>query len=177
MGLYTRMYPDVVYAPAEAGLISAMSWGYCPHFERTKTKPFSQKRCGGVIEHHGPNDAFTAQAQVWEDYAAAARHNLAMKGGAPMFSEMDTDTFLALVKAHQRELQQQAERDALWRRGMLRKQGKTHAPQWRQALWHLLRHCRRAASMGFYTCRQRRLVVSRTWASGDFSQASRTIRG
>ena len=33
-----------------------------------------------------------------------------------MFSEMDTDTFLAFVKAHQRVLQQQAELDALWRR-------------------------------------------------------------
>ena|GEM_PF-2245177 len=94
-----------------------------------------------------------------------------------MFSEMDTDTFLALVNAHQRELQQQAEMDALWRRGGLRQQGKTHAPRWRQALLHIFRHCRRAVSLGFHTFWQRRVVVSKTWASGDFSQASRTIRG
>jgi hypothetical protein len=94
-----------------------------------------------------------------------------------MFSEMDTDAFLAFVKAHQRVLQQQAEIDALWRRGVLRKQGKTHAPRWRHALLHILRHCRRAVSLGFHTFWQRRVVVSRTWASGDFSQASRTIRG
>ena len=94
-----------------------------------------------------------------------------------MFSEMDTDAFLAFVKAHQRALQQQAEMDALWRRGVLRKQGKTHAPRWCYALLYILRHCRRAVSLGFHTFWQRRVVVSRTWASGDFSQASRTIRG
>ena len=94
-----------------------------------------------------------------------------------MFSEMDTDAFLAFVKAHQRALQQQAEMDALWRRGVLRQQGTTHAPRWRYALLHILRHCRRAVSLGFHAFWQRRVVVSRTWASGDFSQASRTIRG
>ena len=94
-----------------------------------------------------------------------------------MFSEMDTDTFLALVKAHQRELQQQAEMDALWRRGVLRQQGKTHAPRWHHAPLHIIRHCRRAVSLGFQTLWQRRVLVSRTWASEDFSQASRTIRG
>jgi hypothetical protein len=94
-----------------------------------------------------------------------------------MFSEMDTDAFLTVVKEHQRALQQQAEIDALWRRGVLRKQGKTHAPQWRHTLLHLLRHCRRAVSLGFHTPWQRRVVVSRTWASGGFSQGSRTIRG
>jgi hypothetical protein len=94
-----------------------------------------------------------------------------------MFSEMDTDAFLAFVKAHQRVLQQQAEIDARWRRGVLRKQGKTRAPRWRHALLHILRHCRRAVSLGFHTFWQRRVVVSRTWASGGFSQASRTIRG
>jgi hypothetical protein len=31
--------------------------------------------------------------------------------------------------------------------------------------------------LGFHTLWQRRVVVSRTWASGGFSQASRTIRG
>ena len=94
-----------------------------------------------------------------------------------MFSEMDTEVFLALVKAHQRALQQQAEIDALWRRGVLRKQGKTHAPHWRHALLYILRHCRQAVSLGCHTLWQRRVVVSRTWASGNFSQASRTIRG
>jgi hypothetical protein len=94
-----------------------------------------------------------------------------------MFSEMDTDAFLAFVKEHQRALQQQAEMDALWRRGILRKQGKTHAPQWRHALSHIIRHCRRAVSLGFQPLWQRRVLVSRTWASVDFSQASRTIRG
>jgi len=94
-----------------------------------------------------------------------------------MFSEMDTDAFLAFVKAHQRVLQQQAEIDALWRRGVLRKQGKTHAPRWRHALLHILRHGRRAVSLSWHTFWQRRVVVSRTWASGGFSQASRTIRG
>ena len=39
-----------------------------------------------------------------------------------MFSEMDTDTFLALVNVRQRELQQQAKMDTLWRRGVLRQQ-------------------------------------------------------
>ena len=68
-----------------------------------------------------------------------------------MFSEMDTDAFLAFVKAHQRVLQQQAEIDALGRRGVLRKQGKTHAPRWRHVLLHILRHCRRAVSLGFHT--------------------------
>jgi hypothetical protein len=42
---------------------------------------------------------------------------------------------------------------------------------------HIIRHCRRAVSLGFRRLWQRRVVVSRTWASGDFSQASRTIRG
>jgi len=94
-----------------------------------------------------------------------------------MFSEMDTDAFLAFVKEHQRVLQQQAAIDALWRRGVLRKQGRTHAPRWRHALLHILRHCRRVVSLGFQTLWQRRVVVSRTWASGNLSQASRTIRG
>jgi hypothetical protein len=94
-----------------------------------------------------------------------------------MFSEMDTDTFLALIKAHQRELHQQAEMDALWRKGVRRNQGKTHAPRWRHTLLHIIRHCRRAVSLGFQTLWQRRVLVSRTWASGEFSQASRTIRG
>jgi hypothetical protein len=94
-----------------------------------------------------------------------------------MFSELDTDAFLALVKTHQREIQQQAEIDALWRRGVLRQQDKTHAPRWRPALWHIIRHCRRAVSLGFQTLWQRRVFVSRTWTSGDFSQASKTIRG
>jgi hypothetical protein len=94
-----------------------------------------------------------------------------------MFSEMDTDAFLAFVKEHQRVLQHQAELDALWRRGALRKQGKTHAPRWRHALWHILRQCQRAVSLGCHTLWPRRVVVSRTWTSGDFSQASRTIRG
>jgi hypothetical protein len=94
-----------------------------------------------------------------------------------MFSEMDTDTFLALAKTHQRELQQQAELDALRRRAVLRKQGKTHVPPRRLALLHLLRHGLRAVSLGFHTLWQKRIVVSRTWASGVLSQASRTIRG
>jgi hypothetical protein len=94
-----------------------------------------------------------------------------------MFSEMDTEAFLAFVKAHQRALQQQAEIDALWRRGVLRKQGKTHAPRRRLALLHSLRHCLRAVSPGFHTLWQRRVFVSKTWASEGFSQASRTIRG
>ena len=36
-----------------------------------------------------------------------------------MFSEMDTDAFLAYAKAHHRNLVQQAERDALRRRECL----------------------------------------------------------
>jgi hypothetical protein len=51
-----------------------------------------------------------------------------------MFSEMDTDTFLALAKAHQRALLQQAEMDALWRREVRRKQDQTHVPRRRLAL-------------------------------------------
>ena len=94
-----------------------------------------------------------------------------------MFSEMDSEAFLVFVKNHQRALQQQAEIDALWRRGVLQKQGKTHAPRGRHALMHILRYCRQAVSLGWHTLWQRRVVVSRTWASGDFSQASRTIRG
>ena len=94
-----------------------------------------------------------------------------------MFSEIDTETFLTFVKEHQRALQQQAEMDALWRRGVLRKQGQTHAPQWRHVLLHMIRHCRRAVSLGFQTLWQRRVLVSRTLDSGEFSQASRKIRG
>jgi hypothetical protein len=94
-----------------------------------------------------------------------------------MFSELDTDAFLAFVKEHQRVLQQQAELDALWRRSVLRKRGKTHAPRWRHALGPILRQCQRAVSLGYHTLWPRRVVVSRTWASGDFPQASRTIRG
>ena len=94
-----------------------------------------------------------------------------------MFSEMDTDAFLAFVKEHQRVLQQQAELDALWRRGVLRKQGTTHTPRWLHALGHLLRQCQRAVSLGYHTLWPRRVVVSRTCAGGDFSQVSRTIRG
>jgi hypothetical protein len=94
-----------------------------------------------------------------------------------MFSDMDTDTFLALAKAHQRALQQQAEIDALWRREVLRQQGQTHGPRRRLALLHSLRHCLRAVSLGFHTLWQRRVFVSKTWASEGFSQASRIIRG
>jgi hypothetical protein len=94
-----------------------------------------------------------------------------------MFSEMDTDTFLAFAKAHQRALQQQAAIDALWRQGILRQQGKTHVSRRRHTLLHIIRHCRQAVSLGFHTLWQRRVFVSRTWASGDFSQGSRTIRG
>jgi len=93
-----------------------------------------------------------------------------------MFSEMDTEVFLAFVKAHQRALQQQAEIDALWRRGVLRKH-ETYAPRRCHALLHSLRHCLRAVSLGFHTLWQRWVFVSKTWASGVFSQASRTIRG
>ena len=94
-----------------------------------------------------------------------------------MFSEMDTDAFLALAKAHQRALQQQAEMDALWRREVRRKQDQTHVPRRRLALLPSLRHGLRAVSLGFYTLWQRRVLVSKTWASEGFSQASRTIRG
>jgi hypothetical protein len=94
-----------------------------------------------------------------------------------MFSEMDTDAFLALAKAHQRALQQQAEMDALWRREVRRKQGQTHVPRRRLALLPSLRRCLRAVSLGCYTLWQRRVLVSKTWASEGFSQASRTIRG
>jgi hypothetical protein len=94
-----------------------------------------------------------------------------------MFSEMDTDTFLALAKAHQRALQQQAEIDALWRREVLGQQGQTHEPRRRLALLRSLRHCLHAVSLGFHTLWQRRVFVSKTWASEGFSQASRIIRG
>ena len=93
-----------------------------------------------------------------------------------MFSEMDTEVFLAFVKAHQRALQQQAEIDALWRRGVLRKH-ETHAPRRCHELLHSLRQCLRAVSLGFHTLWQRWVCVSKTWASEGFSQASRTIRG
>jgi hypothetical protein len=94
-----------------------------------------------------------------------------------MFFEMDTATFLALAKTHQRALQQQAERDALWRREVRRKQGQTHLPRRRLALLPSLKRCLRAVILGCYTLWQRRVLVSKTWTSEGFSQASRTIRG
>jgi hypothetical protein len=144
-----------------------------PTTQPTKSaNPFSQKRCYGVIEN--------TTEHVLHGEAVCQRPPGAIhlcKGDMHMFAEMDTYAFLAFTKAHQRDLQQQAEIDALWSRGVLRQQGKTHASRRRHTLLHILRHCRRAMSLGFQTLWQRRILVPRTWASGDFSQASRTIRG
>ena len=94
-----------------------------------------------------------------------------------MFSEMDTDAFLAYAKAHHRNLVQQAERDALRRRAVLRKQGKAPRLQRRLALRRSLRHCWYAVRVRCHTLWQRWLFIARTWAGGHPSQAPRTSRG
>ena len=94
-----------------------------------------------------------------------------------MFSELDTDAFLAYAKAHHRDLVQQAEMDALRRRAVLPKQDKAPRPRHRPALLRGLRHCWRAVRLRCYTLWQRWVLVARTWASGHPSQAPRTSRG
>jgi hypothetical protein len=94
-----------------------------------------------------------------------------------MFSEMDTDAFLAYAKAHHRDLVQQAEMDALRRRAPLQKQDKAPRPLHRPALLRSIRHCWRAARLQCYTLWQKWVLVARTWASGHPSQAPRTSRG
>ena len=94
-----------------------------------------------------------------------------------MFSEMDTDAFLAYAKAHHRDLVQQAEMDALRRRAILQKQDEAPRPQLRPALLRLLRHYRRAVRLRGHTLWQRWVFVARTWARGNPSQAPRTSRG
>jgi len=94
-----------------------------------------------------------------------------------MFSELDTDAFLAYAKAHHRALLQQAEMDALRRRAVLQKQGKAPKSRRRPALLRILRHCQRAVHMRGHTLWQRWVFVARTWARGNPSQAPRTSRG
>ena len=68
-----------------------------------------------------------------------------------MFSELDTDAFLAYAKAHHRDLVQQAAMDALRRRTALQQQGKAPRPRHRLALLHSLRHVlARCASARLY---------------------------
>jgi hypothetical protein len=76
-----------------------------------------------------------------------------------MYSEMDTDAFLAYAKAHHIAFLQQAEIAALQQRGVPRQQGKAQPPRHRPTLW------------------QRWFFVAAAWASGSPSPAPRTIRG
>jgi len=94
-----------------------------------------------------------------------------------MFSEMDTDAFLAYAKAHQRDLVQQAEIDALRRRAVRRQQGKAHQSQLRQALLRSLRYCGRTARLRGHTLWQMWVFVAKTWAREYPSQTPRTSRG
>ena len=94
-----------------------------------------------------------------------------------MFSEMDTDAFLAYAKAYHRDLVQQAETDALRRRAVLQKQSKAPRLQRHLALLRSIRHCWCAARLRCQTIWQRWVFVARTWASGHPSQAPRTSRG
>ena len=94
-----------------------------------------------------------------------------------MYPDLDTEAFLAYAKAHHQELIQQAKIDALQRSGVLRQQGRAYQPRQRPALRHMLRHCQRAVYLSCQTLWQRWVFVSRTWASGNPAQASRTNRG
>ena len=94
-----------------------------------------------------------------------------------MFSELDTDAFLAYAKAHHRDLVQQAEMDALRRRAVLQKQDKAPRPRHRPALLRSLRQCWRAVRLRGHTLWQTWVLVARTWASGPPSHPPRTSRG
>ena len=94
-----------------------------------------------------------------------------------MFSELDTDAFLAYAKAHHRDRVQQAARDALRRCAVLQKQGKALRSRRRPALLRSLRHGQRAMRMRCHTLWQRWVDVARTWASGHASHRPRTSRG
>jgi len=94
-----------------------------------------------------------------------------------MFSELDTDAFLAYAKAHHRDLVQQAARDALRRCAVRKKQGKASGSRHRPALLRSLRYGQRAVRMRCHTLWQRWVGVARTWASGHASHTPRTSRG
>ena len=94
-----------------------------------------------------------------------------------MFSELDTDAFLAYAKAHHQDLVQQAARDALRRRMALQKQNKAPRPRHRLALRHSIRHGWRAVRLRGQTRWQRWVLVARTWASGHPAHTPRTSRG
>ena len=93
-----------------------------------------------------------------------------------MFSELDTDAFLAYAKAHHQDLVQQAARDAL-RRMALQKQNKAPRPRHRLALRHSIRHGWRAVRLRGQTRWQRWVLVARTWASGHPAHTPKTSRG
>ena len=94
-----------------------------------------------------------------------------------MYSDLDTEAFLAYARAHHQELIQQARIAALQRSGVLRQQARAHKPRHRPALWHRLRHCQRAVRLRCQTLWHRWVFVSRAWTSGNPAQASRTNRG
>ena len=94
-----------------------------------------------------------------------------------MFSEMDTDAFLAYAKAHRRDLVQQAEMDALRRCAVLQKQGKARSIRRHLTLLRSTRYCQRAVCVRCHTLWRRWIFVARAWASGHPSQAPRTSRG
>ena len=104
------------------------------------------------------------------------RVNSTWKGHTGMFSELDTDAFLAYAKAHHRDLVQQAEMDALRRRASSRSRTRHPGPD-------TARRCCVASGIAgalrlrCYTLWQRWVLVARTWASGHPSQAPRTSRG
>ena len=105
------------------------------------------------------------------------RVNSTWKGHAGMYSELDTDTFLAYAKAHHRGLVQQAARDALRRCAVLQKQGTASRSRRHPVPLRSFKHGQRAVRMCCHALWQRWVGGAKTWASGHPSHTPRTSRG
>ena len=94
-----------------------------------------------------------------------------------MFSDMDTEAFLAFAKAHQRAILQQAAMDALGRSGVVRRRGQMLTRQ-RYSRWlHVMRQCARACTLRCSTLQQARVLVAQAWTNEELSWESTTSRG
>lgn len=94
-----------------------------------------------------------------------------------MYFDMDTDHLLALAKVHHRAILQQAELDALWRRGVVRQKAPGSGLRRFPGFLQLLRQCWRACSLRCGTLPQRRLSVARVLANQGRARESTASRG
>ena len=96
-----------------------------------------------------------------------------------MYSDLDTEAFLAYAKAQHQERIQWAQLDALQLSGVLRQQSRAHRSRHDSALRHMCRSCRRAVRVRCQALWQRlgrRLKGKSEWAALASAQNKQRFR-